>query len=330
VHNDPKRTGASAGKKKSAQAPGGSQAFAHDEEQSHEHSHDHGHSHGHPHAHGHAHEHSHSHDHHGHTHAHHHGHRQTEESGRSGRYRKGAKVLTVRAVAGLSGDMMLSGLAGLAEITQVEMDMLTGEMGIPALKGAVRLDPRSVNGVSGLGCHITLPHEHEHRNFAAIEKIITASAMPEAAKVLSIKAFSLLAQAEAAVHGMAPDQVTFHEVGALDSILDTCMACRLFTLLEPEHFICSPLPLADGVIFCAHGHMPSPAPAVLRLLEGVPVRGFAGEGETVTPTALSLLKALGAVFGPWPEMTVKKTLISYGSKVFVNAPNGAVWALGEG
>ena len=244
--------------------------------------------------------------------------------------RKGATILTVRAVAGLSGDMMLSGLAGLAELTQPEMDMLTGEMGIPALKGAVRLEARSVNGVSGLGCRIELPVEHEHRNFAAIEKIIRASDMPEEAKVLSVKAFSLLAEAEAAVHGTSADQVTFHEVGALDSILDTCMACRLFVLLEPEYFICSPVPLADGSIFCAHGHMPSPAPAVLRLLEGVPVRGFAGEGETVTPTALSLLKALDADFGPWPEMTVQKTLISYGGKVFANAPNGAVWALGRG
>ena len=154
--------------------------------------------------------------------------------------------------------------------------------------------------------------------------------MPEEAKALSVKAFSLLAEAEAAVHGMTSDQVSFHEVGALDSILDTCMVCRLFTIIQPEYFICSPIPLADGTIVCAHGHMPSPAPAVLRLLEGVPVRGFAGEGETVTPTALSLLKALGVDFGPWPEMTVQKTLISYGSKVFANAPNGAVWALGEG
>ena len=270
--------------------------------------------------------HTHNHDH---DHAHDYGHEHAHASCRQ-RYRKGAKILTVRAVAGLSGDMMLSGLAGLLGITQAKLDLLTGEMGVTALKGAARLEPRSVSGVSGLGCRITLPHEHEHRNFAAIEKIIRASAMPEEAQALSIKAFSLLAEAEAVVHGMTPDQVCFHEVGALDSILDTCMVCRLFTIIKPDHFICSPIPLADGTIVCAHGHMPSPAPAVLRLLEGVPVRGFAGEGETVTPTAISLLKALGADFGPWPELAVQKTLISYGSKVFANAPNGAVWALGEG
>lgn len=249
-------------------------------------------------------------------------HKDTEKSG--------VRILTIRTVSGLSGDMMLSGLAGLAGVTQDELDALTGEMGVAVLQGAARLEPRSVNGIGGLGCRIVLPHEHEHRTFADIETIVAASAMPERAKALSLKAFSLLAEAEAAVHGMTPAAVAFHEVGALDSILDICMACRLFMLLEPERCICSPLPLADGTIVCAHGHMPSPAPAVLRLLEGVPVRGFSGEGETVTPTALALLKALGAAFGPWPEMTVRKTLISYGTKVFANAPNGAVWALGEG
>jgi uncharacterized protein (DUF111 family) len=99
-------------------------------------------------------------------------------------------------------------------------------------------------------------------------------------------------------------------------------------MLAPERFICSPLPLADGAIHCAHGCIPAPAPAVLRLLDGVPVCGFKGEGETVTPTALALLKALGATFGPWPEFTVQKTLISYGEKIFPNLPNGAIWALG--
>lgn len=226
--------------------------------------------------------------------------------------------------------MMLSGLAGLAGLTQEELDALSGEMGIPSLQGAVRLEARSVNAVSGIGCLIALPHEHEHRTLADIERIIAGSNLPEDAQALSVKAFTLLAGAEAAVHGMEPRSVTFHEVGALDSILDTCMVCRLFTLIKPAHFICSPLPLADGVVLCAHGCMPAPAPAVLRLLEGVPVRGFFGEGETVTPTAISLLKALGADFGPWPEMTVTKTLISYGSKQFANVPNGAVWALGEG
>lgn len=239
------------------------------------------------------------------------------------------RIITVRALSGLSGDMMLSGLAFLAGLDATGLALLVDELRLPALQGCLQLEARSVNHIAGVGCAIRLPHEHAHRSFADIAALVSGSAMPEAAKGLSLRAFDLLAGAEAAVHGMRADDVTFHEVGALDSILDICLVCRLFTVLEPARFVCSPLPLADGVIHCAHGCIPSPAPAVLRLLENVPVCGFAGSGETVTPTALALLKALDADFGPWPEMTVTKTGISYGTKVFANVPNGAVWALGQ-
>lgn len=225
--------------------------------------------------------------------------------------------------------MMLGGLAALAGLDNARLDALVKELGLPALEGGLSLEERSVNAISGVGCKIALPHEHAHRNLADIIKIIADSAMPDEAKALATRAFRLLAGAEGAVHGKPADEVSFHEVGALDSILDACLTCRIFTLLKPDHFICSPLPLADGVINCAHGLVHSPAPAVLRLLEGVPVCGFAGRGETVTPTALSLLKALGADFGPWPRMTVRKSVISYGDKVFEGAPNGALWVLGE-
>lgn len=226
--------------------------------------------------------------------------------------------------------MMLAGLGAMASVSPEELEAMAKELRLPALEGAVRLEERSVNGISGWGCRIELPHEHAHRTLKDIEGIIRDSDMPAQAKELSLKAFRLLAEAEAAVHGAEVEAVSFHEVGALDSILDTCLVCRLFTQLSPERFICSPLPLADGTIRCAHGLVPSPAPAVMRLLEGVPVCGFAGEGETVTPTALSLLKALGAEFGPWPSMTVEKTAISYGGKIFANAPNGAIWGTGIG
>ncbi|MDL2274802.1 DUF111 family protein [Desulfosarcina sp. OttesenSCG-928-G10] len=237
-------------------------------------------------------------------------------------------IITVRALSGLSGDMMLSGLAALAGLSQADLDSLVRELKLPVLEGCLGVGPRTVNHIAGVGCSITLSHDHSHRNLSDIIDIISHSNMPENARTYAIQAFTLLAEAEAAVHEKTPDAVTFHEVGALDSILDTCLVCRIFSMIAPARFVCSPLPLADGVIRCAHGRIPAPAPAVLRMLEDVPVRGFSGEGETVTPTALSLLKALGATFGPWPEMIVEKTVISYGGKVFENAPNGAVWAMG--
>ena len=238
-------------------------------------------------------------------------------------------ILTVRATSGLSGDIMLGGLAALAGLTDKELHSLLAELTIPGLEGCLILEPRIVHHIAGVGCRITLPHEHAHRTLQDILKIIENSAMPDTAKAYSCEAFTVLAEAEAAVHGTKMDDVTFHEVGALDSILDICLVCRIFDSIHPTKFVCSPLPLGDGIISCAHGVIPSPAPAVLQMLEGVAIQGFSGTGETVTPTAMALLKVLKASFGPWPSMVVQKTVISYGTKIFENAMNGAIWALGR-
>jgi uncharacterized protein (DUF111 family) len=201
-------------------------------------------------------------------------------------------------------------------------------IGLPALAGCLRLEQRRVHGVGGWGCAVDLPREHAHRTFADIRAIIEASSLTARARELSVAAFALLAVAEGAVHGQDPDSVRFHEVGALDSILDICLVCSLFARLNPDRFVCSPLPLGDGGVHCAHGWLPAPAPAVLHLLEDVPVRGFAGLGETVTPTAMALLKALGAAFGPWPNMRIARQALVYGGKIFPDAPNGVIWAFG--
>lgn len=266
----------------------------------------------------------HDHEHHGHEHGHHaHGHLpELPPEPPQGR------ILTVRAGCGLSGDIMLAGLAALAGLDNAALSGLTEELEVPALHGVLQLEQRQVNNIAGVGCRISLPEEHAHRTLADVLRIVEQSRMPACAGEMAARAFEILAAAEAAVHGVRAEDVTFHEVGALDSILDVCLACRIFTMLDPAAFVCSPLPLADGIIHCAHGVTHSPAPAVLRMLEGIPVRDFSGMGETVTPTALCLLRAMKAEFGGWPAMTVSRSVISYGDKVFANAPNGAVWALG--
>ena len=125
------------------------------------------------------------------------------------------------------------------------------------------------------------------------------------AKELALKTFGFVAKAESKVHGKGPEEVTFHEVGALDSILDICFNCELFTRLNPDHLVVSPLPIADGHIHCAHGVIPSPAPAVQALLVGIPVRPFGAEGET------------------------EKIETVYGTYVYEGVPNGATFALGK-
>ncbi|MDR2726855.1 MAG: LarC family nickel insertion protein [Deltaproteobacteria bacterium] len=238
------------------------------------------------------------------------------------------QVLTVRAASGLSGDMMLAGLARMNNLQPDELEAEVALIGLPALAGCLRLEQRKVHGVLGWGCIVDLPHEHAHRTFADIRTIIEASSLKPRARELAVAAFALLAGAESAVHDQAPDTVHFHEVGALDSILDICLVSSLFVRLNPDHLVCSPLPLGDGGVHCAHGWLPAPAPAVLQLLENVPVCGFAGQGETITPTAMALLKALDASFGPWPSMRITRQALVYGGKIFPDAPNGAIWAYG--
>lgn len=301
--------------------------------------HDHNHEHDHEHGHGdhYAHHHGHSHEH-GHQHQNDADHKVSPQAqwlsasrghGAGIVLAKNNPVLTVRASSGLSGDMMLAGLALMAECTGADLEALVALVGCTPLHGCVAVEPRVVNHVAGWGCRVDLPHEHAHRTMQDIEAIIGTSSMPARAKELALGAFTLLAEAEGAVHGKPAQDVTFHEVGALDSILDICLVCLLFHKLGEPRFVCSPLPLADGQVWCAHGCLPVPAPAVLRLLEGVPVCAFAGKGETVTPTAIALLKALGAEFGGWPAMRVERTALVYGTRVFENAPNGAVWAFGQ-
>lgn len=259
-------------------------------------------------------------EHHEHHHEHEHHHHEKELSS--------GPVLTIRAHSGLSGDIFLAGLLCMTQTTPQQIkDILSSIM--PELAGSVQLVRKEVNHIGGWHAEVTLPHQHEHRTLADILALIKSCGMSENGKALASRAFTLLASAEAAVHGRPAEEVHFHEVGALDSILDICMSCELFERLSPSLFVVSPLPVADGFVHCAHGILPVPAPAVLELMEGVPVRPFPGEGETVTPTGMALLKALGAKFGPWPAMRVERKAIIYGSRVFDNAPNGAIFACGS-
>lgn len=263
----------------------------------------------------------------------------------------GGRILTIRSHSGLSGDMLLAGLAlmnaaadagpasppGMAALLPAAERLLADLLAplaaaAPALAGCLALTRREVAGIGGWHAAVRLPPAHEHRAFADIRALIQGCGLTEGAKRLAIGCFALLARCEAEVHGTQPEHVTFHEVGALDSILDICLACALFDRLGPARLVAGALPLADGSVRCAHGLIPAPAPAVLTLLGGVPVRPFAGgddAGELVTPTALALLKTFGCDFGPWPAFRVTATALVFGTRVFPGAANGAVFAVGE-
>ncbi len=239
------------------------------------------------------------------------------------------RAIVVRTPSGLSGDMLLTGLSRLADVSADELNDIVASIGLPALEGVLSVEPCSINAIAGWRAVISLPGEHHHRSLAAIEAIIADSDLEPAARALAVDTFTVLGEAESSIHGIALKEVTFHEVGALDSILDVCVAAALFARLAPAAFYCSPLPLCDGVISCEHGVLASPAPAVQEMLRGVPVYGIESSGETVTPTAIAFLRAAGAIFGKWPEAQIVEVARAYGGRVLPGVPNGALFCLAD-
>ena len=236
-------------------------------------------------------------------------------------------AIVLRTPSGVSGDMLLTGLSRLAGVNGGELTALIDSIGLPALHDVVRIGPHSVNHISGWKAVIDLPDEHHHRTLGDIEGIIDDSGLTTESRQLARDTFRCLAEAESTIHGIALEQVSFHEVGALDSILDICASAALYCQINPHSFYCSPLPVCDGVIRCEHGLLASPAPAVQEMLRNVPVYGIDSEGETITPTAIAFLRAAGARFGKWPEGKILEVARAYGGRVLPGVPNGAVFFL---
>lgn len=166
-----------------------------------------------------------------------------------------------------------------------------------------------------LGCvkaNFTVPDEADHRHLPEIRARIDASSLPARAKQKADAAFVLLAEAEAKVHRISIDRVHFHEVGAADAILDICAASFGLDYLGIDELLCGPLPGGSGTIRCAHGDMPSPAPAVVHLLEDFVVLAGVGEGEMVTPTGAALLRAWGRPLAAG-ELGYRTLAVGYGA-----------------
>jgi uncharacterized protein (TIGR00299 family) protein len=160
-----------------------------------------------------------------------------------------------------------------------------------------------------------------HRSLADVEAILDGADLPATVTVMAKAVFATLAGAEAEVHGEPVEAVHFHEVGAVDAIVDIVGACLALDELAVDEVVCSPLPMGTGTVDCAHGTLPLPAPAVAVMLVGVPVRPAGVEGETVTPTGAALVTTLAHAFGPMPAMTVEAVGVGAGSAERSGLPN---------
>jgi hypothetical protein len=229
------------------------------------------------------------------------------------------KLLYVDSIGGASGDMVLALLCGLG----LDPVSLAQELRqLPVGDFALRTETVSDRSIQGLRLFVDT-HEHHppHRTFADIARMISGSPLPEAVKASSLRVFRSLAVAEARVHGTTPEQVHFHEVGALDSILDIVGSCLGFHRLGIEALAVAPLPLGHGTIRSAHGILPVPAPATVELMAGHPVAATDEPYELVTPTGAALLMTLKTHPTLPPGCVLQRTAYAVGHRTLDHTPN---------
>ncbi|GGB42405.1 nickel pincer cofactor biosynthesis protein LarC [Fictibacillus barbaricus] len=159
-------------------------------------------------------------------------------------------------------------------------------------------------------------HHHEHRKASTILEMIENSHLPIRVKKRSLSVFQVIAEAEGKIHGMDPKDVHFHEVGAMDSIIDIIGVCLALESLGVEKIIASPVPTGHGKIMMAHGLYPIPAPATAEILKGVPLADFHVKGELTTPTGAGFLKALAHEYGNIPPLAIENIGYGAGKKDF--------------
>ncbi len=240
-------------------------------------------------------------------------------------------ILYLEPIGGIAGDMFLAAMIDLG----VSKETLESKLRSLGLEGW-RLDVDRQLRHSIVGTHVDVAtgdyhtrdnRSHEHRGFRDIEQLIAASGLSTAVKEKAIAVFRNLGEAEAHVHGTSLEAIHFHEVGAVDSIVDICGAVVALELLGWPEVVTLPPPLGSGTVRIAHGVVPVPVPATIQLLKDRPVR-FEGQGELTTPTGAALLKTL-ARFGAPPEMVVEKIGYGVGTKDFADRANVLRASLGR-
>jgi pyridinium-3,5-bisthiocarboxylic acid mononucleotide nickel chelatase len=172
-------------------------------------------------------------------------------------------------------------------------------------------------------------HAHAHRGLKEIRQIIHAAAISQLAKERAIKIFEALGAAEAKVHNSDVEKIHFHEVGAIDAIVDIVCATVGAEALGVDEWICSPLNVGGGTVVCAHGTFPIPAPATLELLKNAPVYSGEIQKELVTPTGAAIVSVLASRFASFPAMKTEKVAYGAGSRNFKNFPNVLRLTVGE-
>ncbi len=259
------------------------------------------------------------------------------------------RIAYLDCFSGISGDMFLGALVEVGVSPKLLEDTAMA-LGIGALLEISRVTRGGISATKVDVCvsgEKDLPrevfwelHKHDHahghshghqhsRNLTEIREIIEKAAISSTAQVTAIRIFETLGEAEAEIHNTSIDQVHFHEVGAVDAMVDIVCAAVGAESLAVGEWVCSPLNVGGGTVKCAHGTLPVPAPATLKLLRDAPVYSSGPQVELVTPTGAAIVRTLCSRFAPFPAMKIEKAGYGAGTRDFPDHPNLFRLTIGE-
>jgi pyridinium-3,5-bisthiocarboxylic acid mononucleotide nickel chelatase len=229
------------------------------------------------------------------------------------------KILYYDCFSGISGDMNLGAMLDLG----IDRTFLINELNKLNLMGwELEVKKEQRHGISGTKVTVKLTrHEHSHRNLSDVENIINNSDLDDSTKELSKRIFSKVAVAEAAVHGIPVEKVHFHEVGAVDSLVDIVGAAICYNALKVSAVHVSAVELGGGMVKCDHGKLPVPAPATAEIMLDIPTKRGGVDFEATTPTGAAILSTLGKIFNSHQPIKISKTAYGVGQKDHPDVPN---------
>jgi len=210
--------------------------------------------------------------------------------------------------SGIAGDMTLGALLDAG----ADLDFVVATLdGLNVDGWALSTEQVDRNGIRATRAVVDAPEQHHHRHWTDIQSLLKQADIPDRVKSRSLAVFEVLAVAEGKVHGVSPEEVHFHEVGALDAIVDIVGSCAALESLDIDEIASGPVAVGVGTISAAHGILPNPPPAVVNLLENIPTVSVDVDLELTTPTGAAIVKGLATSVGPLPDMTV--TASGYGA-----------------
>jgi uncharacterized protein (TIGR00299 family) protein len=319
-------------------------AHAHKHDHSHDPDHEHArHEHDHDHAHEHDHEHDHDHDHdHGHGHDHHHharapGEHEGDASGAAGALTSAShrpelsrdagegKTLFFDLPSGIAGDMTVAALVDLG-VPFSEVIAAVGSLGLEGF--SIEITPGFAGAIGASRFTVSVDKPQPERRYAEIDELLATAPLAPRTPSLARAIFRRLAEAAAEVHRTHVSDVHFHEVGAIDAIVDIVAAAACLDFIGADEVISSPLPLGRGRVKSRHGMLPLPAPASLLCLRGVPTYDAGIEAELVTPTGAAIIATVAGSFTGWPSFIPERVGWGMGTLVLPDRPNAARAVLG--